>query len=228
MSETAETVAAPTETAAPVAAETVVATPAVAEAAPKEAAVTDSPTSLLDKPAEEAKAPEAEKPAEEPKAIDPASYEVKLPEGITREDPLVAAFLEGAAGAKLDGAAVQAVLDKTAPLVAEAMQAPYKAWNDLNTAWKDQFRADPELGGANFDNTLGVINGALDRFGTPELKEALRLTGAANNPHILRYLHALSLPYAEGRPVGASPGATSGDPGQRALASMYPSAAKPQ
>lgn len=176
---------------------------------------------LLDEPVKEAP------PAEPPPAIDPASYEVKLPDGMAREDPMIAAFLESAAGVRLDGAAVQAVLDKMAPLVAEQLAAPQQAWKTLNTEWQAAIKADPDYTGDKLPAAVGRISAMLDKFGTVETKEAMRLTGAANNPHIFKLLDKLSAAYAEATPV-VSPGngSVAPPPGQR-LAAMYPSARAP-
>jgi len=173
---------------------------------------------ILDTPKEAA-------PAEPAAAIDPASYEITLPDGMAREDPMIAAFLESAAGARLDGASVQAVLDKVAPMVAEQLAAPHKAWASLNTEWQEQVRADPEIGGANLSGVIERVNATIERFGNPALKEAMRLTGAANNPEILRYLNKLSAAYTEATPVVSpgSQGPVTPPPG-RTLAAMYPSA----
>jgi hypothetical protein len=177
---------------------------------------------LLDAPAAE-----PEKPAEPPAPVDPASYEIKLPEGMTREDPMIASFLESAAGRRLDGETVQAVIDSVAPKIAEQLTAPYKAWSELNATWQAEIKADPVVGGANLPASVAAINGAIDRFGTPELKDALRTTGAANNPHVFRFLHKLASAYAEATPVTAgNSGHVAPPPGRAALDRMYPSSAR--
>jgi hypothetical protein len=176
--------------------------------------------SILDLPTADAEAPKEAAPAE---PIDPASYEVKLPEGMTREDPMVSNFLASAAELGLKGDAVQTVLDKMAPLVAEQLAAPMKAWTDLNNAWQAEIKADPEVGGTKLTASVATITSVIDRFGTPELKDALRMTGAVNNPHIFRFLHKLSAAYTEATPVAAGNSGFVAPPG-RALAAMYPSA----
>lgn len=179
---------------------------------------------LLDAPAEPEKTAEPAKPAA---PIDPASYEVKLPDGITREDPMVSTFLASAAELGLQGAAVQTVLDKMAPLVAEQLAAPMKAWQELNTAWQAEIRADTVLGGTKLPAAVATINSALDRFGTPELKSAMAATGAANNPHIFRFLHTLASAYVEATPVAAGNSGHIAPTQARALSMMYPSASQP-
>ena len=185
------------------------------------------PANILDPPAGEAeKAAEPEKPAEPDKPIDPASYEVKLPEGITREDPLVAAFLEGAAGAKLDAKAVQAVLDTAGPKVVEAMAAPYKAWETLNNEWMAAIKADPDVGGANTAPAVDRVTAFLTQHGSPEVLQALKTTGAINNPAVFKLMNKIATAYQEG---SATPGGNSTPVPSRATAAqlMYPSAAQP-
>lgn len=227
-----------TEAAAPVApvastAETTAAAPPAAVATGVEASADGSAGPISPTPAPSAleqtllDAPPAETPPEtpaEPAApIDPASYEIKLPEGMTREDPMIASFLESAAGAKLDGAAVQTVIDTMAPKIAEHLAAPYRAWAELNNTWQAEIKADPVLGGTNLPASVAAINGAIDRFGTSELKDALRSTGAANNPHVFRFLHKLASAYAEASPVvaGNSGATTPPTSYQAALTRMY-------
>jgi len=185
------------------------------------------PANILDPAAAESeKAAEPEKAPEPEKPIDPASYEVTLPEGITREDPLVAAFLEGAAGAKLDAKAVQAVLDKAGPKVIEAMAAPYKAWEALNNEWMAAIKADPEVGGANTAPAVNRVTAFLDRHGSPEVLQALKTTGAINNPAVFKLMNKIATAYEEG---SATPGGNSTPVPSRATAAqlMYPSAAQP-
>ena len=70
------------------------------------------------------------------------------------------------------------------------------------------------------------INGLIDRFGTPELKDALRMTGAANNPHIFKFLAKFASAYSEASPVAAGDSGHATSPAIAAgLSRMYPSAA---
>lgn len=233
-----------TGAAAPVIAET---DPAVTSVAPAVAPASDSgvgaapdgsadpkappappadPANILDPAAEPEKSAEPEKAAEPEKPIDPASYEVTLPEGITRDDPLVTAFLEGAAGAKLDAKAVQAVLDTAAPKVIEAMAAPYRAWETLNNEWMAAIKADPDVGGANLTPSVNRVAAFLDRHGSPEVLQALKTTGAINNPAVFKLMNKIATAYEEG---GATPAGNSAPQptGLTAAQRMYPSAAQP-
>lgn len=179
--------------------------------------------SILDAPPAEAAPPAPPAP---PEPVDPATYEVKLPEGMTREDPMVSAFLSSAGELGMKGDAVQTVLDKMAPLVAEQLAAPMKMWTELNAEWQAAIKGDAEVGGARLGENVTKINGLIDRFGTPELKDALRMTGAANNPHIFKFLAKFANAYSEATPVAAGDSGHATSPAIAAgLSRMYPSAA---
>ena len=199
-------------------------------AAPAESADSPAPpadpATILDPPADAPKADaEPAEPAEPEKPIDPASYEVKLPEGMTREDPLVALFLEGAAGERLEGKTVQSMLDKIAPKVAEALAAPHKAWAELNNAWMAAIKADPEIGGANLAPAVNRVTAFFERHGSPEVLQDLKTTGAINSPAVFKLWNKIATAYEEG---GATPSGNSTPlpTGPSVAQRMYPSSAR--
>lgn len=152
----------------------------------------------------EPKAPEAETPAE------PITYDFKLPEGVANDDPLVVAFTEAVAEAKLPADAAQAVMAALAPKVAEALQAPYRLWSETQTKWQDEVRNDPEIGGTKLQPTLASIAKMLDdpRFCDPGLRDALTATGAGNHPLMLRSFAKIAAALTEGGMVaGTKPAA---------------------
>lgn len=168
-----------------------------------------------DKPATEGEkkdgAGEGEKkdtPAPEP--IKPEDYKLELPEGITADDPLLTAFLEGAAKGGMDNESVQAVVSALGPKLAEQMAAPMKAWTTLNETWQAEVKADPVIGGANLPTTIKTVQDAMNLVGTPEevaaCREALTMTGAGNNPAIVRLMHRMASRLVEkGAVQGNSP-----------------------
>jgi len=98
-------------------------------------AVTEAPAAGAQPEAAPATPPE-EKPDETPPAeMKPEDYgELDLPEGISAEDPLLLAFLAGAAKGNMDKESVQAVLGELGPKLHEQLMAPQKAWADMNAA----------------------------------------------------------------------------------------------
>lgn len=210
-----------------------VVTTAVADApAPSATGLTDS---LLDpKPAAETDPAKTEPAKEEPKAEPEAKVELKAEDyklekldeiGLSADDPVLAAFLEGAAKGGMDNESVNAVVQALGPQIKERLDAPHKAWIEMNKSWADEVRADAKLGGANFDATVSRINAGIDMAaGSPEAaracREAMLLTGAGNNPAILRVFHAMAARLVEPGPVTGNP-AGSGAP--TAAQRLYPS-----
>lgn len=209
---------------APVAAP--VATPGVGAPADGSAEPPPAPApSPFDQTVLDAAPPAEPAPVEPPPPIDPAAYEVTLPEGMAREDPMVGAFLEAAAGQRLEGPAVQAMLDKLAPMVADSINAPMKAWTELNTEWQAAIKADPDYAGDKLPPVAARIVSVMERFGSPELKAAMVMTGAVNNPHVFKFLDKLTQAYAEATPVATGSSSFAAPPAvQAALGRMYPSA----
>jgi hypothetical protein len=150
----------------------------------------------------------------------PTDYKFTVPQGIDASDPVVGAFAAAAADAGVAPETAQRLVDAAGPEIVKAMTAPYQAWKDLQENWQTQVRNDPEIGGAKFDRVvLPTIARAMERYGDPGLREALAVTGAGNNPAIIRTLYTLSRLVSEGRPVHGNP--VQG--GKSAAERMYPS-----
>ena len=199
---------------------------------------TPEPASPLDTPlvapkTEDKPAESAEPKADEPKPDDkkPEEPEMKaedyildpLPEGMTRDNPMLTKFLEGAARGRMDGESVKAIVAEMAPLIQEQMDAPIKLWVETNAAWKNEIMSDPEIGGEKFaTHTLPTIQKALDQFGDAKIWEALHTTGAGNNPAIVRTLFKMASQLTEATTtpvVNTSPVAV-----PSRAAALYPSA----
>jgi hypothetical protein len=179
---------------------------------------------------------EPEKPAEgdtpgadtkegEPSApeIKPEDYNVDLPEGIGKDDPLLVSFLEGAAKGGMDNESVQAVINTLGPKLVEQMQAPIKAWVDLNEKWVAEVQADPVIGGDKWPMAKETVLQAMTLVLTPEetraTREALGITGAGNNPAVIRLLYSMAKRLVEPGPVkGNAPT----EPPKSAAALLYP------
>jgi hypothetical protein len=165
----------------------------------------------------------AEKPAEgsfAPENYKLEDYKIALPQGIDAQDPVVGAFAAAAAESGVSPETAQRLVDAAAPELVKAMTAPYQAWKELQENWQTEVRNDPEIGGAKLDRVvLPTIARAMDRYGDPGLREALAMTGAGNNPAIIRTLYTLARMVTEGRLVQGNPASS----GRSAAERMYPS-----
>ena len=163
----------------------------------------------------------------------PEVYEdFKLPEGVTFDEGALESFKGMAKELNIPQDKAQALVDLVGPKIAEQMQAPYKAWTETQAKWTEEVKADPEFGGADFKEKIGMAIAPIFQPGpsnpicktaadVKELKQALSFTGAGNNPAVVRAFARLGRAMSE-------PGAFSGRPinsGQKFVDQMYPSMA---
>lgn len=168
------------------------------------------------------------------KAADIAKIEIKVPEGAVIDEQQMGAFKEIIADAKLSPTErAQKLIDMHSAALTRAIEEPVKVWMDMQKTWQDAVKADPELGGAKFAETEKALSTALDQLagakGSKErlaVENAFILTGAGNNPEIVRLLTRAGKALGEGKIVsGAPPGSGTRDDLVRA---MYPSASDSQ
>lgn len=174
-------------------------------------------------PAEGEKKPvegEGEKKPDAPAAFDAKA--LTLPEGVTLSDEDVGRLGPIVEKHKLTNEAVSDLLAVYGDRVKQLAAEPMKAWTDLNTSWINEVKADPTLG--NGQGLRPEIKTAISKvkaeYGDAALNDALNVTGAGNNPAVIRFFHKISKILVEGGHVGGRP-APAGPTGPSAEA-MYP------
>lgn len=149
--------------------------------------------SVLTSPAAEAAAPEARAPEA------PTYGEFKLPDGASVDgeqlEQATALFKE----AGLPHEQAQKFIDLALSREQAAATRGVQAFVDLQTKWVSEIKADPEIGGTRFEASMASASRAIDRLGVPGLKEALNLTGAGNNPAIVKAFVRLGQMVSEDR-----------------------------
>jgi len=211
----AEPIAAPTPEAPKTLGESLYPAPP-AEAAPEpEPAGVDPSTDQTTPPVEGEAKPDGEveakpaKAAAEPTApLTVDSYaDLSLGEGLTADDTALTSAKEIFAEAQLPPEAAQKLLDlyttnlKTASEA--AARATQESFTNLNSQWLEATNALPEMQGEAKKQTLAILGRTMDEFGSPEAREAFNLTGAGNNPHIVKYILSLAQAVVEGGPTPA-------------------------
>jgi len=119
--------------------------------------------------------------APEGTALDPADIEAATPllRSFGVADDRAQEFLNGAA--PVIGGIVERALS------AASAQLETQRAETVRT-WADQARADAEIGGARFDQTVASATLARDRLFSPEFKTFLDETGLGNHPEMIRGL----------------------------------------
>jgi len=169
---------------------------------------TDTPTTDEgDKPKEEVTAAKEDKAAEDKKAEPVAltAEDFTLPDGVETNDELQTEFLEIMNKDQEPKDRLQALVDLQVKANQVAQEAASKLWQDLQDKWTEEVKADPDIGGSKLEATQSVIAKSLEEFGNKDVREAFVLTGAGNNPHIVRYIHKMAVALSEGKPVVGTP-----------------------
>lgn len=156
--------------------------PAGGAAAP---AVPPNPAAAAAPPAPAAAAAPDGKPPETPKAqakpADPAEPEIKLPDGMQVDQEILGSFKELAKKGPLTP---QGVIDFFLGLGKKATEV-----RDQNRqAGIDAIKADPEFGGAKYDQTKADAISFVSEFGGEEASKEFVALGADTNPGIVKML----------------------------------------
>lgn len=139
---------------------------------------------------------------------------LKFPEGFEKNDEALSKFLEITNGAKLPADVAQQLIDMQADLTKAASEAGSKAWGEMQTKWQDEVRADPEIGGQKLEENLSHVAKLIDRYGgdqAPQIREAFALTGAGNNPALVKFMVKVAKDLSDPNPVTGAPGASPRD-----------------
>lgn len=218
--------------------------PAPAEE-PKAGGEEASPESILfgdDKPKDDAPAkgegegddkPEDDKPEDgkgegekegedKDKSDDPADqvpedgkYQLAMPEGVEVDQEMVDALGPEFKDLGLTNKQAQALADKFIEVQSKRAEGQAKEWGETVQKWADDAKADKEIGGDKWDGTVKAGRAAVERLGTPGLKEYLNATGGGNHPEVIRFMAKVGSMLREDDPAMGGAGG-SGKPAEAA------------
>lgn len=151
----------------------------------------------------------------------PEKYEFKAPEGVTLDPVAVEAFSPIAKDLKLTNEQAQKLVDLQVAQSARALADQHVAWKAVTDKWAAEARSDKDIGGAKFEENLGVASKAIDKFGTPELRKALSESGMGNHPAVVKFFVNVGRQLSED--TIASGNAGSGAPRKTAAEILFPS-----
>ena len=131
---------------------------------------------------------------------EPIAYEdFTLPEGATVDGEALDRARSLFSQARLPQEQAQKFIDLAVSREQAAAQKGVQALVDLQNKWVSEIKADPEIGGDRLTASMASAARAIDRLGVPGLKEALNLTGAGNNPAIVKAFVRLGQMVSEDR-----------------------------
>jgi hypothetical protein len=159
-----------------------------------------------------------QKDGTEPPAKAPEKYEFKFPEGVTLDQGLMEQFEPVARELGLTNEQAQKLADLHLMSRTQELERHKAEFNSMMQGWASSAKSDKEIGGEKFDGTLAAAKLAVDKFGTPELKQALNDSGLGNHPEVIRVFARI------GKAIGDdsfSPGQSSA-PKQSVEQTLYP------
>ncbi len=183
-------------------------------------ALTDPPAPTptpTDPPAADAK------PADKPVEFVPLAAEaIVFPEGFAPDPEFTPKFVELANEMKLSPEAANKLVALQAEITKKGSEAATQLWLDTNTKWQDTVKADAEIGGTKLTESLAQVGKLLNSHGSPELREALNITGAGNHPAVVKFLYKMAKELNEGGALSGSPASAPSD----AASLLYPTQGK--
>ena len=164
------------------------------KAAEEKAAAEEGKSPEEIKAAEEAKAAE-EKAAEEKKDGAPEEYiDFKMPKGMEVDKGMLETFAPLAKELNLSQEKAQKLVDLQAKGLEASRDAHVKEWADAMGKWKDDVKADKEIGGESYNDTERYAGLALKKLGpanredgTNALQSILEVTGVGNHVELVRF-----------------------------------------
>jgi hypothetical protein len=147
----------------------------------------------------------------------PETYEFAAPEGQTFDAAIISAYSEVAKELDLPQDKAQKLLDTMSPAIV-ARQA--EQFEQTKAKWDEDARADKEVGGDKFAESLALAAKTRDTFATPELRTLLDETGLGNHPDVLKFFVKVGKAISED---GFTPGRSGGGSTTQSVAQrMYP------
>ncbi len=151
-------------------------------------------------------------------ALEPAATygDFKLPEGAAIDGESLTAVSTLFADSGLSQEQAQKFIDLAVSREQAAARKGVQAFVDLQTKWVSEIKADPDIGGDKFQASIASAARAIERLAIPGLREALDLTGAGNNPAIVKAFARIGQMISEDRfrPGNGAPPAAAKSPAE--------------
>lgn len=121
----------------------------------------------------------------------PEKYEAfELPEGVESNAPVLEKLETLAREQGMNQEQAQKFVGLGVEVLQDAATAQQKQWDDTQTAWRDEFKADKDFGGSHLNESIVASQRVLDIYGCDDLKAALSKDGVVtgNHPALIKML----------------------------------------
>lgn len=111
-----------------------------------------------------------------------------MPEGMQVDEAALTEALPVFKELELTQDQAQKLVDLQAAQVKASSEKQTNDFNQLMTDWQESAKTDSEYGGDKFDENIKVAQSAINKYGTPELKQLLEEQGVGNHPEVIRFM----------------------------------------
>lgn len=160
------------------------------------------------KSAEENAAAKAEHDKTKPAADDPGAkvpedgkYALKMPDGVELDAELADALGPEFKELGLTNAQAQKLVDKYIGIQQARATAQGETFAKTVAGWAETAKKDPEIGGDKWDASVQSAQRAVNRLGTPALKDYLNASGGGNHPELIRFMAKAGAMISEDNPA---------------------------
>lgn len=153
----------------------------------------------------------------------PGSYsEFSLPDGVQADTTMLGDFEAVANDLGLNQSQAQRLVDLQAKAAAHIAEQQNQYWVDQQSNWIADVRSDDEIGGSEMQQKISVAATAIERFGTPALKDALDSYGFGNHPELVRFAYRVGKSISQDSAFVASSGSGLGGAEKTLAQRIYP------
>jgi len=131
--------------------------------------------------------PKGEKETEEPEGAPEEYAEFEVPEGAALDQELLADFKEQFKAENLTQAQAQERVNQGLQLAAKWQENVVAMHKATVAEWREQVKADPNIGGDKLPQVLAGAKEVRDHFGDPGLTEVLNTFGLGDHPSVVRF-----------------------------------------
>lgn len=153
-------------------------------------------------PRENILAPEGDKEAEAAALppIDPASYEITIPDSMTVDEGLLTEFRTLAAESRLPPTAAQPLMDLYAKAMNTHIAALQASDDAVKASWMTTTNALPDFQGPTRETSLAAVDRVMAEFASPALRTFLNETGLGNHPDLVQMVLKVGKFLGEAKP----------------------------
>ncbi len=136
-------------------------------------------------------------------------YDLKLPDGVALDQELLDALGPEFKEAGLTNGQAQKLAEAYTKVLQERSAKETEGWSNTVAKWVDDAKADKEIGGDKWDVTVAASQRAINKLGTPALKEYLEASGGGNHPELIRFASKVGAMIREDDPANGGAGGSS-------------------